>query len=612
MDSIKLNITSKISGIDELNFVSATIIDDNIKFIFSNTKDLYDLNIGDTLILKRYFGSDNNIETISDEIKLIDIIFEEKAIITEQPFNSFIAINKSYSANTVGNDIIINLEAQHNIFLHDLQYQRIKFYNIQREEINNGEEYEVGLIFKREDIEVTSGDCIVNFYNDISCNDCDEDVIIYEYEHTPEKISRTSLIIKELTEIPENAAFIRLKFSPYYYINDSNIIFWEDNIFNNFESTACNKYVRKYKDNVILAKDNSYWRSGYGFSLDADDSTLGMEDGFQHEFVEDLKESIVPDIIDMEKYKFSPIIKSGDTTEIATAITLNFHFRKRKEIIDDDRHKQNSTSTSGNVYYDSWYVNPDEEEITWWNKFEYSGTSFNEDMFTNFIEKQGKKSDLIGFLNFTDNDVYFRKKKISESFVRLLFYNSTDPIEQKLLFYSTVFLDGGELYGKYIKQLMDIKENRLSLNKGNQNQNCTVVLTEEGNNRVDTKLTITNEFNRSKSSEGFNIYLFADDYNLVNENTEKTIYMKVEFNHAGNGKTIPMIMWPKDGDKYCPLTTNNFINSLYIPVKTLYLNERYVYYIPNAINNDGNIELILFEPKLDMIPDKNINNDGNN
>ena len=77
---------------------------------------------------------------------------------------------------------------------------------------------------------------------------------------------------------------------------------------------------------------------------------------------------------------------------------------------------------------------------------------------------------------------------------------------------------------------MDIKENRLSLNKGNQNQNCIVVLTEGENNRVDTQLTITNEVNRSKSSEGFNIYLFADDYNLVNENTEKTIYMKVEYN----------------------------------------------------------------------------------
>ena len=112
-----------------------------------------------------------------------------------------------------------------------------------------------------------------------------------------------------------------------------------------------------------------------------------------------------------------------------------------------------------------------------------------------------------------------------------------------------------------------------------------------------------NEFDRTKSAEGFNLYLFAEDHNLLDENGEKTIYMRVEFNHAGNGKTIPMIMWPKRNNVFVPLTTENFIESLYIPVKISYLNGRYVYYIPTANTNDGNIELILFEPKLDMLPD---------
>ena len=79
--------------------------------------------------------------------------------------------------------------------------------------------------------------------------------------------------------------------------------------------------------------------------------------------------------------------------------------------------------------------------------------------------------------------------------------------------------------------------------------------------------------------------------------------MKIEFNHAGNGKTIPMILWPKDEDgDYCPLTVSNFVDSLYIPVKLIYLDGKYMYYIPNAVNNkDGNIELVLFEPKLDYL-----------
>jgi hypothetical protein len=80
--------------------------------------------------------------------------------------------------------------------------------------------------------------------------------------------------------------------------------------------------------------------------------------------------------------------------------------------------------------------------------------------------------------------------------------------------------------------------------------------------------------------------------------------MKVEFNHAGIGKTIPMILWPKVNNEYIPLSANNFISSLYIPIQITYFNDRYVYYIPDAKNymENGNISLILFEPKLDFDP----------
>ena len=62
-----------------------------------------------------------------------------------------------------------------------------------------------------------------------------------------------------------------------------------------------------------------------------------------------------------------------------------------------------------------------------------------------------------------------------------------------------------------------------------------------------------------------------------------------------------MLMWPKNKDnKYISLTIDNFLDSLYIPVKIGYLNGRYIYHIPDADNEEGNINLILFEPKLDI------------
>jgi hypothetical protein len=184
-----------------------------------------------------------------------------------------------------------------------------------------------------------------------------------------------------------------------------------------------------------------------------------------------------------------------------------------------------------------------------------------------------------------------------------------------MLYYSTIFLDDGELYGKYIKQLQDedfkkYKEKNSAKKMGKANENALVVLYSAGT-RVDSKIVITNEYDRTKSSEGFNIYLFAEDRTFEAENGEKTIYMKVEFNHAGNGKTIPLIMWPKDASgKFCSLTTENFIDALYIPVKLAYINGRYVYNIVGAENEDDEMTLILFEPKLDMIQDIEIDSVG--
>jgi hypothetical protein len=83
----------------------------------------------------------------------------------------------------------------------------------------------------------------------------------------------------------------------------------------------------------------------------------------------------------------------------------------------------------------------------------------------------------------------------------------------------------------------------------------------------------------------------------------RTIYMKVEFNHAGNGKTIPMLMWPKNEDdgKYRQLTAQTFLQDLYIEVRIKHLNDgRYVYWFPNGEIDGNGIRLVLFEPKLDI------------
>ena len=95
-----------------------------------------------------------------------------------------------------------------------------------------------------------------------------------------------------------------------------------------------------------------------------------------------------------------------------------------------------------------------------------------------------------------------------------------------LLFYSTIFLDSGELYEKYIK----------NIDKKIKNQNISLVNDNTlGNDNLTVSFNVCDRYNRSKSSEGFYLYLFPDD---IDNNKERTIYMKVEFNHAGYGKKV--------------------------------------------------------------------------
>jgi hypothetical protein len=206
-------------------------------------------------------------------------------------------------------------------------------------------------------------------------------------------------------------------------------------------------------------------------------------------------------------------------------------------------------------------------------------------------------------LNFTDDDVYYRKQKIAKSFLRLSFYDSKDPMTQQLLFYSTVFLDGGDLYGKYVKNVLKKIENpELSLVK-----NKTL-----GVNNLTASFNISDRYNRNTSSEGFYLYMFPDG---IMNGSEREIYMKAEFNHAGYGYTIPLmrpttgttvlsfgkiptsLIDPDDGD------LKQYYNSVYIPVRIKYDTalKDFVYYFPIVERTGTKLKFNLYEPKLNPI-----------
>lgn len=596
MEKVQINLKTPIKTYNEITFKQVFLQDKSLYIYVDNCLDLYS---GDTISLRRSIPLEDggfNYINYNARVKLVD--YSEKYIVIDAPEEEYHYVDfiesKIFDEN-VG--FIVNFIKPYNVFFQDAYLigndNTISLYDKNGDLINGDFSY---FIFDDWNYEsATSGTFLTNYHDEVSCNTCEDiGTRIYKYSYLPNAINQRKLLVYGLYwSMIDDVSYATFKYNPFFYTantEDNRVIcyFWCDIFYdylkNNLED--CSEITRDQVSDIKILKVTNSWDIGFNLFSDINDDNLGVEDSFNSSVLDSIEESLVPDVIDMEKLKYVPIIKQ--TNELATGITLNFHFRKRKK---------NDDASSDKIYYDNWMIDTDEGADTWWNGYDYGSTTFNPNNFETFVKTRGETSDLLGYLNFTNDDVYYRKKKVSKSFVRLSFYNSKDIIEQKLLFYSTVFLDGGILYGKYLKQLLDIKDGKI--NVSDLNDNVNVVLCESGSNRVDSQIVITNEYDKTKSSEGFNIYLFAEDQLLL-ENKEKTIYMKVEFNHAGNGKTIPMIMWPKDREEYTSLTIDNFIDSLYIPVQIGYINGRYVYYIPNAINENGNINLILFEPKLEI------------
>lgn len=501
---------------------------------------------------------------------------------------------------------------------------------------------------------LTIEDCIIRQEKEKTCNKEYDNITTYYYSFLPQSEDRHSFILKDFNSyLASQAFYFETKYNPFYYYtvvldNDGLPVeldkngnpvkhcrLYGDIWFGGLNNSIDKKYINENPSISNLYLPKTYYSVNLGISGDIDETSLGVEDYFSEDFAKNTEETLIPDFIDMERIKYTPYrftsenetgsTISGNTRGIPTPndptlyvngpinkITIYPHFRERTLL--DTSNNTNTFSSSGNLYYDGWYINTEDEENQYWNGYDWrvgartGNTGFS--LFKNFISTCGKTADLIGYLNFTDNDVFYRKHKVSKSFFRFSFYDSKNPLNQKLLSYSTVFLDENELYYKFVKQKMFIDFCRSDENNqddlviiaqtAGSNKNVETVFCESTNvsARVDTKITLTNEYDRTRSAEGFNLYLFAED--IPQGNTSRTIYMRIDFNHAGNGKTVPMIVWPKDkGGQYMELNIDNFIENLYIPVRIKEYKGKYVYTIDGAeYDGDGNMELILFEPKL--------------
>ena len=383
------------------------------------------------------------------------------------------------------------------------------------------------------------------------------------------------------------------------------------------------------KPEIKLYQDHSYLN--IPLILDNDIATnLNQYDLIKENFVNSVIDQKINRIIDIEHQTFYPArLISGtdgveDRFELCDKLIFDLHFRTRNledwSIIEDvyqnvnldDYNNTNEGDDKTNLNTNPLYCN--------WNIVDHYTNEWNK-LGENEELKYYQPSDLLYFLNFDDNDVFYQKDKIGKSFLRLLFYDSIDPMTQSLLASSTIFMDEAALFGKYCNsdknktlRPFDVDANHSAyINNvmGVKNEPCKSVsdCTASFNEklRLSSRMVVSNKYETSTSSEGFYLYIFKDLLNDgLNGLHERTIYMKVQFNHAGVGKTIEM-MFPfiVEEDGYPNVTIakvndefkkgyelgNELYQHLYMPIKIRYDKEngKFVYYLPKGMIPQGNI-----------------------
>lgn len=324
---------------------------------------------------------------------------------------------------------------------------------------------------------------------------------------------------------------------------------------------------------------------------------LNNEQEVYNEYLADVKKSIIPEIIDYEKRQFSPVLYDSTSRKYkyASEITFNLHFRSRIDLDSNDGSLRDNWSTTDSQYWNYMTVNDQNTMNEWDDKITFP-SGYDETL-----------SDELNLLGFTEDDIKYSKTKIKKSFLRLLFYSDKNMLSKNLLCYSTIFLDAGALYSKYI----NIKSRGLSCFDSGRTDDTL---------RLSAQFNVKNKYSNKKCSEGFYAYLFPNE---LTENAHKTIYMKIEFNHAGYGKTIPMmlpttstteglrVISPKDNNfplNFSIKTNNGQINYDFekyqnynmIPIEIWYDNvlKDYVYSFPFVDGRGGKIVLNIYEPRV--------------
>ena len=560
-DRVLLQITDDYSNIGVGDIIKVTLDEDARLKVFRQGNEEFVIYKGN-----RY----NLIANLCDTVTIGDYEYDLSYINGNKEGDCIVSIN--------GNDVTMSLVKINDIWyvkpynlivsantVNDTTYYKINEYD---GVIINGEKYKRHKKYE-EGVEIEN--CVVTDLNDSYYLEIDD---ILGKNNLSCKAFLPSFTLSQETETEINSYIISRIMSDDIRIDKCNKIFGVVEItpyipFYNSNSINENVFSSDYYFNLFSSL-KLFCNVGYiSIKLPIISKSGGdpiQSDIVNSKFFDKEREKVINPIIDMEKDIYYPKyinsdngVYNGSYTDFKyngsytdfnpiSEIRVNLHFRTRN--------------------LDTWKI---DESSNWFitDYYPYQDIILSQDKKE--LKALMEASDLVGLLGFTNNDVYYQKSKIGKSFLRFSYYDSIDPQNQTLLATSTVFMDEHSLFKKYI----DNSRKNVNIYKTISETSATTCIDKitvesefvdekkksskattcdkknikiDENKRLGSRLIISNKYNTDTSSEGFYIYMFKEYSKNLHP---RQIFMKVDFNHAGVGLSLPFIKpmsWEKVGD----------------------------------------------------------------
>jgi|688.fasta_scaffold00691_52 hypothetical protein len=172
----------------------------------------------------------------------------------------------------------------------------------------------------------------------------------------------------------------------------------------------------------------------------------------------------------------------------------------------------------------------------------------------NFLNSSNSYSSFYSDINFTNEELSNRKNSFIYSSVDLLFYDTDNPLTQRLV----------------NKININCLLNSIDFDKDGRVKPA---------NQIQVKFILTNPLVvKNGISNGYFIYDFK---NQIAINESKDLYMKAVFKNAKNGKTLNMMV------KNSPQYIDKLVKELYTKYKIIRTNTGFKYYIDSTYQGNG-------------------------